>query len=145
MPYVNKYSREYIDYCRKKIDMQISSYRNLIIELNKVVVSADARLNSAIEEFEMNCFNNMVVALEAFFIDRNRTLELKDGNPLNEVRMIRDSIMTNDNKLSPDKSIEYKPDKSVLKYKIGDVIRLDHTDFTHLSDAFFDEIERKFL
>jgi hypothetical protein len=77
---------------------------------------------------------------------RSRTIELKDGNPLNEVRMLCDSIMLYDNKMTKDtKSMMYDPTKSVLKYKIGDEIKLKEEDFELLFKAFFSEMERKFV
>jgi len=70
---------------------------------------------------------------------------MKDGNPLNEVRMLCNSMMTNHNILGADKTIKYDPAKSVLKYRFGDQIKLNEADFTRLSGAFFAEIERKYL
>ncbi|USK33188.1 hypothetical protein LIT25_22055 [Bacillus sp. F19] len=87
----------------------------------------------------------MVLALNDYFGHRMRGLEKKDGNPLNEVRILCDSIMNNNNKMSADKTIKYDPAKSVLNYKIGDEIKLSEKDFKLLSEAFFAEIERKFI
>jgi hypothetical protein len=41
--------------------------------------------------------------------------------------------------------IKFIPDKSVLKLDIGDRIRLDAAQFERLSNAFFTEIQAKFL
>lgn len=38
----------------------------------------------------------MVVVLEGCFVHRSRTIEKKDGNPLNEVGMLSNSMMLND-------------------------------------------------
>ena len=86
----------------------------------------------------------MVLVLETMFMHRMRAQEGKDGNPLNEVRMITNSILTNDNKLLADNTIKYKAEKSVLKIKLEQEISLTAKDFIKLSDAFFDEIENKF-
>jgi hypothetical protein len=87
----------------------------------------------------------MVLVLDHYFVNRSRTIELKDGNPLNEVRILCDSIMLYDNKMTKDtKSTKY-PTKSVLKYKIGDEIKLKEEDFELLFKAFFSEMERKFV
>lgn len=42
----------------------------------------------------------------------------KDGNPLNEVRILCNSIMNNNGIMSKDKTIRLNPEKSVLIFKI---------------------------
>jgi hypothetical protein len=49
-------------------------------------------------------------------------MELKDGNPLNEVRVLCNSITTNKGKLCSDKTIKLDPAKSILGFKVGDEI-----------------------
>ena len=66
---------------------------------------------------------------------RSRTLELKDGNPANEVRMLSVSIMSNDNILALDRTIKYVPEKTILKLNIGDKIILNLKDFTLLKQG----------
>ena len=73
-----------------------------------------------------------------------RGQEGKDGNPLNEVRMISHSILTNDNKLLADNTIKCNDAKSVLKISLGQVIDLTTKDFIKLSTAYFGEMEKKF-
>ncbi len=76
---------------------------------------------------------------------RSRTLELKDGNPANEVRMLSVSIMSNENILAFDRTIKYVPEKTILKLNIGDKIILNLKDFTLLIKAYFTEIQSNFL
>jgi hypothetical protein len=45
------------------------------------------------------------------FLFRIRAIEGKDGNPLNEVRVICNSIMNNKNIMSADNTIRLNPDK----------------------------------
>lgn len=78
------------------------------------------------------------------FVHRTRALEKKDGNPLNEVRMICNSLLQNQGMLAADNAIKLDPSKSVLGLHVGDEIRMNAADFQRLSDAFFDEIEAKF-
>jgi hypothetical protein len=63
---------------------------------------------------------------------------------MNEDRLLFNSIMTNENKMFVDKVIKYKADKAVLKYGIGDEIKLTEKDFVQLSSAFLAEVEKKF-
>lgn len=132
---VNSYPRAYIDTCRTRVAAKVAAYRALI---------ASASDQAAIEAFEPHFFNAMVLALDNWFLHRGRAIELKDGNPLNEVRMMCNSITTHNNILTADKTIRYDPAKSVVKYRLGDEIRLTEAEFFRLSAAFLDDIERKF-
>ena len=87
----------------------------------------------------------MVLALDSYFVHRARAIEKKDGNPLNEVRMLCNSMMNNNKIMCADKTIKFAPAKSVLKYRVGDEIKLNEADFILLSSAFFAEIESKYL
>jgi hypothetical protein len=92
--------------------------------------------------------NNLVLILDGFFVHRSRTLEGKDGNALNEFRMICTSLPQNHGVMCTDKSnktIKYSPEKSVVKLKIGDEIKLTESAFAALFKVFFAEIEAKFV
>ena len=69
----------------------------------------------------------------------------KDGNPLNEVRVLRNSMLNNNNIVCADNTIKLNPATSVLKYKVGDEITLSEAEFLLLFKAFFAEIERKYV
>lgn len=69
----------------------------------------------------------------------------KDGNPLNEVELIADSLMNNGGVMRGNNVIRYGSEESVTKVKIGDLIALTKSDFERLSAAFFADLERKFL
>jgi hypothetical protein len=142
---VNKYSKQYIDECRSKVNLQLSTYKKLISTARDHAGKNEKSLDSAIESFEPCFFNNMVLVLDAFFVHRIRAIEGKDGNPLNEVRVICNSIMNNKNIMFADNTIRLNPDKSILKYKVGDEIRLSEAQFAQLSKAFFAEIEKKYV
>ena len=95
----NKYSKNYIDSCRKKVELQLSTYKKLI---------ATIKDSSAIKSFEPNSFNHLVLVLDYYFVHGSRTLELNEGNPCNEVRMLCHSILNNNNKLiAPYKNTVY--------------------------------------
>lgn len=142
---MNNYSQKYIDECRLKVNLQLSTYNDLIIAARKQEEANNELLQSIINSFESNFFNNMVIVLDHYFCHRSRTKEMKDGNPLNEVRILCNSIMNNNNMMLSDKTIKYVPAKSVLKYNVGDEVKLNGEDFVQLSDAFFAEMESKYL
>ena len=53
----------------------------------------------------------------------------KDGNPLNEVELMSDSLMNNDGVLRGNNVIKLSPDQSVVKLNFGDRIRLSAAQF----------------
>ena len=142
---VNNYTQEYIDECRLRLTAQVSAYQALVLAAKNQTTIEEPQLNTAINAFEPHFFNNMVLALDSYFVHRARATEKKDGNPLNEVRMLCSSMMNNKNIMGTDKTIKYDPAKSVLKYQMGDEIKLNEADFILLSTAFFGEIESKYL
>jgi hypothetical protein len=142
---VKKYSQKYIDECKSKVDKDLSFYRRMIKAAKKDNDKNIDSLDSAIKSFEHVFFNNMVLVLDSLFVHRLRGIEKKDGNPLNEVRVLCDSIINNNCKMLADKSIKLDPARSILKYQVGDEIKLSENDFTAIAEAFFKEIENKYL
>jgi len=136
------YSRDYINACRARVDADLRAYR-------KQVGKAPSK------EFEVRYFNDLVLLLDYMFVHRLSGIEGKDGNPLNEVRVLCNSLLLNNGKLQTEKqpgwpnsagtSIKLPPEKSVLKLKVGDDVKLNEVDFVRLSKAFFAEIEKKYL
>jgi hypothetical protein len=137
------YTQEEFDHSKTAIDKQLAAYKSLV----KAVTSAttDKKVNSALEAFEVLFFNSMTLVLDRYFVHRLRTVTGKDGNPVNEVEMLCDSLMNNHGVLRASNVIKLIPDQSVVKLHIGDAIRLTEEEFERLSAAFFAEIERKFL
>jgi hypothetical protein len=129
---VSSYPKDYVEACRAQVAAQLASYRKVL-----------GATPLGIDEFERQFFNHMILALDRYFVHRGRTNEGKDGNPLNEVRMLCDAIMANGGRMSAKKTIRYQPETSILKCRIGE-IRLDADDFARLSAAFLDEIEKKY-
>ena len=127
------YTKKYITACRSKVEADLSAYKSL------------AARGTGPGVFESIFFNNMIIVMDHLFVHRLRGVEGKDGNPLNEVRMLSDSIMNNNQKLAIDKSIAYDAAQSVLKVKLGDEIKVSEAGFQLLYKAFFAEIESKFL
>ena len=132
---VTRYPKDYVTACRKRMDEQLAAYDAL--------AKSGARTDSA--RFEPLFCANLILALDACFVHRTRGLEGKDGNALNEVRLLCTSILQNGGLLAADKTIKYDPTKSVLKLAIGDRIAPSASDFRRLATAFFDEIGRRFV
>jgi hypothetical protein len=128
---IASYSPEYVDGVRGGIARQLSTYRALKLA------------GPAVVAFEREFFRNLILALDAYFGHRARAQELKDGNPLNEVRSLCGSLMAGET-FTPDKTVKYDPARAVLKLKPGDEIVLDADAFEALADGFFTEIEKKY-
>ena len=141
---VNSYAQDYIDDVRAQVKRQVAAYRGLANASRKAAGSSKASVDSALKKFEPIYFNGLVLNLEGYFVHRLRGVEGKDGNPLNEVRLLSTSLMANGGVFASEKSIKWKPEASVLGYKEGDPIQLSETDFAQLSEAFFSELEAKF-
>jgi hypothetical protein len=137
---VNNYSREYIESCRTRVAAQIAAYQALIASAGKQVSHNKSSLDAAVDALESHFFAALVLALDNCFAHRTRAIEKKDGNPLNEVGILCTSILNNDGVLCADKTIKYDPTKSVLKYKLGDEIKLSVADFELLASSFLTEI-----
>src|SRR3989475_9697982 len=134
---MKKYSRNYIAACRARVDAELRAYRNLAG-------------NGRPKEFEARFFNDQVLLLDYMFVHRLTGIEGKDGNPLNEVRVLCNSMLLNRGKLQVDKlpgwpnsagsGMSLPSENSVLKLKAGDEVRVSEADFVRLSKAFFAEL-----
>lgn len=138
---VNHYDQTFVDDCRSRVDMQVSAYRDLIAAARD---GGGSQLEAAITTFEPLFFNNMVLVLDDSFLHRSRIMEGKDGNPLNEVRILCNSLLNNGGVIAADKQIKMEPATTVLHYEVGDEIELSEADFVRLAKAFFAEIEQKY-
>jgi len=138
---MKKYSKHYIAACRARVDADLRSYRKQVGKTPP-------------KDFEVRFFNDQVLLLDYMFVHRLPGIEGKDGNPLNEVRVLCNSLLLNKGKLQVDKlpdwpnsaisSLKLPPDKSTLKLKPGQQVALTEADFVRLSKAFFTEIEKRF-
>jgi hypothetical protein len=133
----NSYPQDYVDACRTKVAAQVDTYQAL-------AAAAAGKAKAALEALEPVFFNNMVLELETFFTHRTRGMEGKDGNPLNEVRVLCTSLMENDGVLAKDKQIKLDPASTVLGLEVGDEIKVTQAEFERLAEAFFKEIEARF-
>ncbi len=138
---MKKYPEDYIAACRARLEADLRAYRS---QVGKAPSS----------EFGARFFNDQVLLLDYMFVHRLTGIEGKDGNPLNEVRILCNSILLNRSKLQVDRlpgwpnsasgGMSLPPEKSVLGLRPGDEVRLSEADFVRLSKAFFAELEKRF-
>jgi len=135
------YPKDYIAACKKRVEANVKSWRK------QVGKSADP-------DFEARFFNDQTLLLDYMFVHRLSGAEGKDGNPLNEVRVLCNSLLLNEGKLQVEKKpdwptsavsgLKLPPEKSVLGLKNGDAIQVTEAGFLKLSKAFFAELEKKY-
>ena len=104
---------------------------------------ADWQASGAGGDLEATYFNSAVLALDRFFVHRIRKFTGKDTNPLSEVELLADSLMSNGGRLDVGTVVKYQPDASVLGLAPGDEIRISADDYDRLATAFLDEVEKR--
>jgi hypothetical protein len=70
--------------------------------------------------------------------------EGKDGNPLNEVRMLAHSLLHDEGVLASNATIRHRPDRAILGIPVGEPIRMERRGFERLAAAYFDELRTRF-
>lgn len=118
------YDRHYVATCRESVGAAVE-------ELRRVGAGSVA-------------WNQLVVALEHWFTQRIPKVEGRDGNPLNEVRVIADSVIEHGAVMTVPKGIKLRAEASVLGFKEGEEISLDGDAFERLFDAFLTEVEARY-
>jgi hypothetical protein len=139
------YTQDEFDQGKAAIDQQLAAYKKLVKTIPGV--TAEKKVDAALSSFDSLFFNNLTLVLDRYFVHRlaGADYEGKDGNALNEVRIVCESLITNNGKMRADKQIKLAPERSVLKLKVGDPIRLTQAEFERLSAAFFAELKRRFM
>ncbi|AHK29627.1 hypothetical protein [Rhodococcus opacus] len=137
------YTKDEIDHAEASVAERVAAYTSLTGAIAGEVTGE--KVFAALEDFEPLFFANMVLVLDRYFVHRIRAVTGKDGNPLNEVEIIADSLMNNDGILRGISVLKYVSDQSVLKLEIGDRIRVSADEFERLSAAFFAELRSRFL
>jgi hypothetical protein len=135
------YTQQEVDRARSTIDRQVSAFRALVAADG----AAGGEVPSAVEVLEPLLANTLVLVLDRFFVHRVRTVTGKNTNPLSEVELLTDSLLSNDGVFEAGSVVKYKPEQSVLGLKVGDPIRLTVDQVERLAGAFLAEIESKFL
>jgi hypothetical protein len=129
---VTSYPEVYVQLTAAKVEEQLAAYAALA-----AAVKGNAKAEAALAAFAPGYFNSMLLALDHHFMHRMRGAEGKDGNPINEVRMLVDSIMENDGVLKANSTIKYKAEKSVAGMAVGQTI-------ARLANAYVAEIGKRF-
>lgn len=130
------YPQQYVASVRAMVAANVAAYRALGLPDGN--------------QFERGYVHQLLLALDSYFTHRGRGMEGKDGNPLNELRMITDSLQGNDGQaaivpvLAPSSTIKYKAETSVLGLEIGEPLDLDVAEYEKLAVAFLDELEKRF-
>ncbi|MEA2431868.1 MAG: hypothetical protein QOI19_2341 [Thermoleophilaceae bacterium] len=136
------YTQEEHDNAQSAVKQQLAAYRKLAKAIDD---TGDPKAKAALEALEPLLFNNMTLVLDRYFVHRLRVGTGKDGNPLNEVELMTESLMNNDGILRGNNVIKLIPDQSVLKLDIGDRISLSAKEFDRLAKAFLADLEAKFV
>lgn len=144
MPARKSYPRAYVEGCRAHLRAQLTAYRqaaNAARQPGEPKPPADTPFG----RLEPVFFNNLVVVLDTWFVRRARGVEGRDGNPLNEVRLLRRSLTENGGQLVRDRFVHLDPETSVLGHRSGDPIQLTEEQFVELAEAFLEEIEKRYV
>jgi hypothetical protein len=138
------YEQDYIDACRSRVETQVVMFHEVAQAARDHGDADVSHLEGALESLEYEYFNNMLIVLDAYFVHRLRGVEGKDGNALNEVRVLARSLMENGGTLMADPQIPLDPARNILRLEVGAPITLTLQQYRRLSDAFLREIESKF-
>ena len=137
------YTQEELERARGLIGAQLAVYDALVQTVNDA--GSDAKSAAAVEAFEREFFNSLLLVLDRFFVHRLRVSAGKDGNPVNEVELLADSLLTNNGVMRGNNVVKYEPETAVVGVQIGDRISLNSEQFRRLSAAFFAEIAKRFM
>jgi hypothetical protein len=130
VPARNAYTSDEIAACRDSCDALLAVWAANDVE--------DSTLESVV-------FVQAVVVLDAWFAHRDRDLEGDDGNPMNEVRVIADSVVGNGGTLRVQEPIHWAPERTVLRFAVGDEIEMAADDFERIAAAYLAAIETHYL
>ena len=120
------YTSDEVESCRDNCDALIAAWGANEVD--------DSTLESLV-------FGQAVVVLHTWFGHRRRELEGGDGNPMNEVRVIADSIVDNDAVLRVAGPITWVAERTVLRLAVGDDVEVTANGFERLAAAYIAAIE----
>lgn len=124
------YTADEVESCRASADALLAAW-----EANDV---EDTTLENLV-------FAHAVVALDAWFVHRLPAMEGTDGNPMNEVRVLADSIVGNDGTLRVADGIRWVAARTVLRLSPGDEVAIGADDYERLAGAYLAAIEATYV
>ena len=127
------YTQEEVDAAKAAVAEQVATYRRAI-----------GAKKGAGQPFEGAFANAVLLALDRRFVHRIRSVSGKDGNALNELELLVESLMDNGGVLRVNNVIKYVPESSVLGLKPGDEIRLTVDEVERFAEAYFEALEARF-
>lgn len=127
--------------CRRLIDPHLCAWSRLARTLR----AADDGRQAAPAALAPSYLAALVVVVEYAFVDRTPDLEGADGNPLNDVRAIADSVIRADGVMTVSPALARRPETSVLGLAAGDPIARSEADCPHFADAFFTQLEATYV
>jgi hypothetical protein len=136
------YEQQELDNAKGVIDKQLAAYKKLAKAIDN---TSDPKAKAALDSFEPLFFNNLLLALDRYFVHRLRVSTGKDGNPLNEAELMVESLLNNGGKLRGNNVIKLEPDESVLKINYDEKIELSQDQFERLYKAFMAELKTRFV
>jgi hypothetical protein len=136
---VSAYPQKYIDEIRARIADQVSAFDELASAVRGA--GRDDAAMTALDKLEPEYFATLVIALDNCFVHRSRGQERKDGNAMNEVRVLVSSLQLHGGIMTPEKGIRLDPARSVLGIEYGDRIRVGAEGFQRLAAAFLDALQ----
>ncbi|MEV6491103.1 hypothetical protein AB0M20_21200 [Actinoplanes sp. NPDC051633] len=126
---VTKYPADYIASVRALIDERVAGFR----ELGDVPPQVAASF-----------YADLALVLELAFVHRQRKDEGKDGNPLNELRLLAVSLLTNGGRMVDGKPLKVRPETSILGLAEGDTVTLTERDLLRLTDGVVAAVTKRF-
>jgi hypothetical protein len=138
---VSAYPQRYIDEARARVIVQVSAFSDLARQVRGEGRAPSGGAAAALDALEPEYFANLVIALDSHFVHRSRGQERKDGNAMNEVRVLVNSIQQHDSIMTAEKGIRLDAARSVLGIEYGERIRIDADGFERLAGAFLEALE----
>ena len=140
---ISAYPQQYIDEARARIAEQARAFDAMAQAVRGAGTAEGARsaAGTALDALEPEYFANLVMALDSHFVHRSRGQERKDGNAMNEVRVLVNSIQHHDSIMTAEKGIRLDAARSVLGIEYGARISIDRVGFERLAAAFLEAVE----